>query len=176
MNVHSEINAPSWNALDANGKTHAIIAAYDHAHNTASTIAAKLSRQFGCDISRHSVIGVYTRDRAKSWLLKTVPLKGTSTLFRKRHQKASAKPEEVARVEIPWMRNAGAPEPRLKTLMEMRDRECRWPVEGDKALTRFCCHETVDLRSYCEFHHKLSRGNGTASERAAHRALMALKD
>jgi GcrA cell cycle regulator len=185
MNIHSGIKAASWKALDITGKSHAIIAAYDAAHNTASTIAAKLSQQFGASISRNSVIGVYHRDRPKAVsLLEKFPLKGINmqTVIGRRRQPSPPTvktgprkhvliPPTLAPETIPEMRVTSAPEPLLKTLMEMDRGECRWPVDGDKAMTRFCCHETLDLRSYCEFHHNLSRGRGTPSERAADRVL-----
>lgn len=62
-----------------------------------------------------------------------------------------------------------APEPFLKQLFEMESNECRWPVDGDRAATRFCCHDVAQGKPYCGFHQRLSVGNGTPSERAAHR-------
>lgn len=61
------------------------------------------------------------------------------------------------------------PEPLLKTFREMDSNECKWPIDRDRAETRFCCHQTEQGQSYCGFHQRLSRGNGTHSERSAHR-------
>lgn len=193
MNVHAtEITAASWKALDAAGKAHAIIAAYDDRHNTASTIASRLSAMLDCDVSRNSVVGVYHRVTASA-LLKDFPLRGFNPLLAKSYigrvraarlkiiNPPTVKKTKVAPVKtltppkgpetMPEMRVTAAPEPFLKTLLEMGSKECRWPVEGDKAMTRFCCHEVMEGRSYCQFHHNLSRGSGTLSERAAHRDL-----
>lgn len=191
MNMHApDVKTADWSALDITGKSHAIVAAYDHRHNTASTIAKKLSRTFGRTISRNSVIGVYNRDRPKAAsILKDFPLKGfnylldTSVIGRTRAARLKVDnppaPKEPRRIiikppplgpdRIPDLRITAAPEPLLKTLMDMNSKECRWPIDGSRAETKFCCHETLDLRPYCEFHHRLSRGAGTPSERVAHR-------
>ena len=191
MNMHStNIAASGWSSLDAAGKAAAIIAVYNEQHNTASTIASRLSRILDCDISRNSIIGVYHRVNAKI-ALKDYPLKGLNPLLKKSYigrvraarlrsadpssapkitRKALPKPKPVIDPDgIPEMRVDSAPEPLLKTLMEMHSKECRWPIDGDRAMTRFCCHEVDQGRPYCSFHNTLSRGRGTPYERAAHR-------
>jgi GcrA cell cycle regulator len=63
------------------------------------------------------------------------------------------------------------PEPLLKTLLDLNNGECRWPVDGERAETRFCCHAVSQGSSYCEYHRLASKGSGTVSERLAAREL-----
>ncbi|WP_457663973.1 GcrA family cell cycle regulator [Sinorhizobium medicae] len=60
------------------------------------------------------------------------------------------------------------PKPFLKRIMDADwngRHECRWPVDGDKEHTRFCCHPVSGESSYCEYHRRAARGHGTESER-----------
>ncbi len=195
MNVHSTIEAvTSWSGLDTAGKIRAIQDVYsDNHHNTASSMASILSAKLQCHVTRGSVIGIYHRHRLKG--LQDYPLQGDNPnvagSLRNRFfglpkvikerviRPPVVKKTKVAPIknltppkgqELPLdMRFSAAPKPFLKTLLEMESGECKWPVEGDRAQTRFCCHEADQGRSYCTFHHDLSRGDGTPSERAAHR-------
>jgi GcrA cell cycle regulator len=58
--------------------------------------------------------------------------------------------------------------PRLLSLFELETGDCRYPYGGDKegeAIT-FCGHARLAGSSYCAPHFHLTRGDGTASERA----------
>jgi GcrA cell cycle regulator len=58
--------------------------------------------------------------------------------------------------------------PLLKALVDLGPGDCRYPYGGDKegeAIT-FCGHPRFPGSSYCTPHFLLTRGNGTASERA----------
>ena len=59
--------------------------------------------------------------------------------------------------------------PRLLALVDLEAGDCRYPYGGDKdgeAIT-FCGHSCLPGSSYCAPHFHLTRGDGTASERAA---------
>ena len=179
MNMHAAIEDPLWCQLDTPEKIKAIISIYDGDHNTGATIANGLSRKFNCHVTRSSVIGMYDRHRSKG--LDAYPLKGKNpniggslrnmNIGKPKVVKVRIRPKVVkpAKVKPEEEARSLAPEPFLKFLIDMEARECRWPVDGDRAMTRFCCHEAVKGRPYCTFHHDLSRGAGTPSERAAHR-------
>jgi GcrA cell cycle regulator len=59
--------------------------------------------------------------------------------------------------------------PRHLTLIELEAGDCRYPYGGDaeNETITFCGHPRRDNSSYCAGHLDLSRGPGTASERAA---------
>jgi GcrA cell cycle regulator len=51
------------------------------------------------------------------------------------------------------------------TLLELEPHQCKWPVSGERANTRFCGHLRLEASSYCLDHQALSIGRGTPSER-----------
>jgi GcrA cell cycle regulator len=60
-------------------------------------------------------------------------------------------------------------DPRHLSLIDLGPRDCRYPYGGDaegEAIT-FCGHPKRRDSSYCTAHFHLSRGPGTAAERAA---------
>jgi GcrA cell cycle regulator len=60
-------------------------------------------------------------------------------------------------------------EPRHLSLVELQHGDCRYPYGGDEegeAIT-FCGHPRRTASSYCTAHFHLTRGPGTATERAA---------
>jgi GcrA cell cycle regulator len=66
--------------------------------------------------------------------------------------------------------------PRHLAVVELEPGDCRYPYGGDKdgeAIT-FCGHPRRDGSSYCTSHFHLTRGPGTASERAATRVPLRL--
>jgi GcrA cell cycle regulator len=67
-------------------------------------------------------------------------------------------------------------DPRHLSLIELEPGDCRYPYGGDadgEAIT-FCGHPRRDGTSYCTPHFHLTRGPGTASERAAGTVLLRL--
>jgi hypothetical protein len=66
-----------------------------------------------------------------------------------------------------------------RLLVDLDSHQCRFPLHGDGAGTRFCAAEVSDAdwlpgfagRCYCTFHRRLSEGRGTEAERAAPRVL-----
>lgn len=66
-----------------------------------------------------------------------------------------------------------------RILVDLESHQCRFPLRGEGAATRFCAAEVSEAewlpgfagRSYCSFHRRLSEGRGTPAERAAPRVL-----
>ncbi|PYE25071.1 GcrA cell cycle regulator [Rhizobium sp. PP-CC-3A-592] len=78
----------------------------------------------------------------------------------------------ASRPDLPdMMGSVLKPVPLLKTLVDLTKGDCRWPVEGERAETRFCCHAVSQGSPYCEYHRLASKGPGTKSERVAAREL-----
>jgi GcrA cell cycle regulator len=68
--------------------------------------------------------------------------------------------------------------PRHLSLTDLEPGDCRYPYGGDEdgvAIT-FCGHPRRKNSSYCGAHFRLSRGRGTAAERAAGTVLLRLVD
>lgn len=60
-------------------------------------------------------------------------------------------------------------------LVDLRRRDCRWPVAGEGAATLFCAHPAGGGASYCAAHRARARGAGTISEQKALKAPGRLK-
>lgn len=66
-----------------------------------------------------------------------------------------------------------------RLLLDLDSHQCRFPLHGSGAETRFCAVEipTGDWMpgfsggSYCRFHRQLTQGRGTEGERTAERVL-----
>lgn len=138
-------------------------------------IAKEINARFGTAYTRNAALG-----RSKRM--------GLAGPERPRNRpKAPAKPK-TPKVRMPCQRKAGEPprpaavparpepvrlrcvgiSPRLLPLVELEAGDCRYPYGGDKeneAIT-FCGHPRLEGSSYCEPHFRLTRGPGTASERA----------
>jgi GcrA cell cycle regulator len=64
--------------------------------------------------------------------------------------------------------------PRCLSLIDLEAGDCRYPYGGDEddeAIT-FCGHPRRKNSSYCRAHFRLTRGRGTAAERAACKVLL----
>ena len=62
------------------------------------------------------------------------------------------------------------PVPRDIGLMDLAPRDCRWPVnDPPRGGPYLFCGAPKAVGSYCAYHHHLSRGTGTPSERAVAR-------
>lgn len=169
----------TWKELPAEEKIAAIRTAHKHSVGTASTIAAYLSIKFEEAISRSAVIGFYHRNTSA---LASTPLLGPKTgPNHVRSRKPAPKPKAVvvklAKVEKPKLvkpakadpfAGVSRPAPFLKRIKDDDwdgRHECRWPVDGEKENTRFCCHPVSGESSYCAYHRLAARGRGTESER-----------
>ena len=93
-------------------------------------------------------------------------------------QFAKSKPDPVKMAEVKKIESrpapADVPKPLLVALFDLGHSDCRWPVQGDKASTLFCGHNTVPNCSYCAGHKRMSIGRGTESERTALKVLRAV--
>lgn len=69
---------------------------------------------------------------------------------------------------------APLPESRPVRLMKAERCQCRWPLGDPRAKEfRFCGAESIIGSSYCLAHKRMSRGEGTPSERSAHKVVAA---
>lgn len=48
------------------------------------------------------------------------------------------------------------PRPLLMKLFDLDNNDCRWPVEGEKANTLFCGHNTHEGKVYCAYHCRMA--------------------
>lgn len=48
------------------------------------------------------------------------------------------------------------PRPLLMKLFDLGNNDCRWPVEGEKANTLFCGHNTHEGKVYCAYHCRMA--------------------
>lgn len=48
------------------------------------------------------------------------------------------------------------PHPLLVKLFDLGNNHCRWPVEGEKADTLFCGHDTHEGKVYCAYHCRMA--------------------
>jgi len=146
-----------------------------------SEIAAAINAKFKTAYSRNATIGRAKRmgiaisDRPKT-APKHLPAKQPSKdqapqLRRRREDRASdfIWPVPVfAPAEMPKLRCVEI-DPRHLSLMELERGDCRYPYGGDEEgeAIAFCGHPRRKGSSYCAPHFHLTRGPGTASERAA---------
>ena len=138
-------------------------------------IANEINARFGTAYTRNAALGrskrmglagpERPRERPKA------PAKPKIAKVRKpRRCKAGDPPRSVpvpVRPEPVKLRCVGI-SPRLLSLVELEAGDCRYPYGGDReneAIT-FCGHPRLAGSSYCEPHFRLTRGVGTASERA----------
>jgi GcrA cell cycle regulator len=129
--------------------------------------AAAYSRN--ATIGRAKRMGLAALDRPKR--LSRVPQQpGTPQLRKSRECAAEAKPEQpISERPEPVKLRCVQIIPRHLPLIELEAGDCRYPYGGDvdgEAIT-FCAHPQRDGSSYCIGHFHLTRGPGTASERAA---------
>ena len=55
------------------------------------------------------------------------------------------------------LRKAGKPEARQKTLLELEQNDCRWPIgEPRHADFHFCAEQRLEGRSYCALHWRMA--------------------
>lgn len=142
---------------------------------SASQIAARLG-----GVSRNGVIGkahriglakhklAYDSDKPR------VPKERPERIFRPKTVKAAAappppkppKPVKVAPVAPAPVMSVPKPKAFMKTLLQLECDECKWPM-NDGGPFLFCGHQQHAGGAYCEYHHLVSVGPGTKSERLA---------
>jgi GcrA cell cycle regulator len=141
-----------------------------------SEIADAINARFSTRYSRNATIGRAKRmglagpDRPSDL---PKPQAGTSAPWlqksRERHAIESTRPipafASTERVKLRCIQIV----PRHLSLIDLEARDCRYPYGGDEEgeTITFCGHPQREGSSYCAGHFHLTRGPGTASERAA---------
>jgi GcrA cell cycle regulator len=141
-----------------------------------SEIARAINARFGTAYSRSATIGHARRmgfgdpGRYKD-TPEAPPSPGLPPLrdLRQRHLSTFVWPMPVFETITNVQLRCVEIEPRHLSLMELERGDCRYPYGGDEAdqTITFCGHPRRKGSSYCTPHFNLTRGPGTASERAA---------
>lgn len=147
-----------------------------------SEIAEAINARFQTDYSRNAALGRAKRmglgdPGPPAELLKPPPkaMPWLSKPHERRTPELRRPMPEFERTETAKIRCVEI-EPRRLSLMELERDDCRYPYGGDEegeAIT-FCGHPKRAGSSYCTAHFHLTRGPGTASERAAGTFLLRL--
>ncbi len=146
--------------------------------------ASTINAQFGAVYSRNATIGRAKRmglaalDRPKR--LSRMTQESKSPRSRKSCECAAESKPEPAVAERPERVKLRCVQimPRHLSLTDLEAGDCRYPYGGDaedEAIT-FCGHPQREGSSYCLGHFHLTRGPGTASERAAVPVALRLVD
>jgi GcrA cell cycle regulator len=148
-----------------------------------SKIAEELNARFGTAYTRSATIGRgkrmglavadHRKDRPKQVRKAKAP---RLKKLRQRRAAESSRPEPVLTpTEPPKLRCVGIA-PRLLSLLELEPGDCRYPYGGDKdgEAIAFCGHPRRAGSSYCTPHFHLTRGAGTAAERAVGPVMLRL--
>jgi GcrA cell cycle regulator len=142
-----------------------------------SEIADAINAKFKTAYSRSAAIGRATRmglggharseeDRPRPPLSAKPPL---LRILRERYTAGFMRPMPIPERTEPVKLRCVEIDPRHLSLVELERGDCRYPYGGDtddQAIT-FCGHPRRAGSSYCAPHFHLTRGPGTASERAA---------
>jgi GcrA cell cycle regulator len=142
-----------------------------------SEIADAINAKFKTAYSRSAAIGRATRmglggharseeDRPRPPLSARPPL---LRILRERYTAGFMRPMPILERTEPVKLRCVEIDPRHLSLVELERGDCRYPYGGDtddQAIT-FCGHPRRAGSSYCAPHFHLTRGPGTASERAA---------
>jgi GcrA cell cycle regulator len=148
-----------------------------------SRIAEAINAKFGTRYSRNATIGRGKRmglggpDRPSD-LPKPVPKASRRRLDKlpERHAVKSGRPLSILKPVKTVKLRCVEIDPRHLSLMDLERGDCRYPYGGDdegEAIS-FCGHPRRGGSSYCTAHFHLTRGPGTASERAAGAASLRL--
>jgi GcrA cell cycle regulator len=133
--------------------------------------ALEINRKFGTDYTRNAAIGRARRmglvASARSQRAPKLPPTKAARPPRSRRQERRLKPPASAERPKVKLRCVGIT-PRLPALVDLEPGDCRYPYGGDKdgEPITFCGHPRLPGSSYCGPHFRLTRGDGTASERA----------
>lgn len=140
--------------------------------------AEAINARFGTEFSRNAAVG-----RAKRLGLKVAPGRKVALRPQRPDRRPESAPKAPQKVVRPAAPPAPAParepakpvklrcvgiKPRLLAFADLKPGDCRYPYGGDKdgEAIAFCGHPKLEGSSYCAPHHHLTRGPGTASERA----------
>jgi GcrA cell cycle regulator len=148
-----------------------------------SKIAEALNARFGTAYTRNATIGRGKRmglvvpHRQKVRLKQMRKAKAPRrTKVRERRAAESSRPESAPTPSEPAKLRCVGMAPRLLSLVELEPGDCRYPYGGDKdgEAIAFCGHPRRAGSSYCTPHFHLTRGIGTASERAVGPVMLRL--
>jgi GcrA cell cycle regulator len=153
-----------------------------------SEIAAAINAKFGTSYTRNATIGRSKRmglgapDRSGAWPKppprSKAPKRSEDSLQKRRLPRTKRRNEPAPMresVEPVRLRCVGI-KPRLLSLIELDDGDCRYPYGGDRdgeAIT-FCGHPRLAGSRYCAPHCHLTRGDGTAADRAVAAVILRL--
>jgi GcrA cell cycle regulator len=148
-----------------------------------SEIADAINTKFGTCYSRNATIGRGKRmglggvDRPKLPPRRKAPKPSKTSLKKLRERSATAPsvPEPTLDRADPVKLRCVGISPRLLSLIDLGDGDCRYPYGGDRdgEAIAFCGHPRLAGSSYCAPHYHLTRNDGAASERSA--GLVALR-
>ena len=138
-------------------------------------IGRQINARFGTSYTRNAVVGrakrlglvVQIRTTSPS-IVPALP-SGACLVLPHRPTGLTLPPKSAMKPAAPVKLRCVGVQPRLVPLVELASEDCRYPYGGDKdgeAIT-FCGHPKREGSSYCTPHFQLTRGDGTASERAA---------
>jgi GcrA cell cycle regulator len=146
--------------------------------------AAEINARFGTAYTRNAALGrgkrmglvvpVRRADRPTS-----AKAAGPKPAKSRKRSGVEAHPQEPEATPVPAapvrLRCVGV-SPRLISLVELEPGDCRYPYGGDKddEPIAFCGHPRRPGSSYCTPHFHLTRGVGTAAERAAGPVMLRL--
>jgi GcrA cell cycle regulator len=146
-----------------------------------SEIAGAINARFNTAYSRSAVLGRAKRiglagpqrsgDRRRP---RRKPRRSGPRERHERHATLFTLPPEVVEPVKPIKLRCVEILPRQVSLLDLEAGDCRYPYGGDaegEAIT-FCGHPRQSDSSYCTAHFDLTRGPGTASERAADAFLL----
>lgn len=150
-------SAETWGTMDKAARIAAVIYAHNVTDGTAASIAAYLSKTAGQEVTRSAVIGFYNRN--PDALRVPFPLTGhqvAAATYRAQKERAVATktapaPRAPRPMPAPVKPKIAKPEPKLKLLWQIEAGECKWPVEGDRDRTLFCCAPS-GREVYCAYH------------------------
>jgi GcrA cell cycle regulator len=154
-----------------------------------SEIADAINAKFGTRYSRNATIGrgkrmglgIPDRPDHRAVAPRRQQPKPSKKRAKKMRERRAAELQEPApvreRAEPVKLRCVGL-SPRLMSLVDLENGECRYPYGGDKEgeAILFCGHSRLAGSSYCKPHFHLTRDSGCESERAAGPLALRLVD
>ena len=147
--------------------------------------AAEINARFGTAYTRNAALGrgkrmglvVPVRREDRSTPTKAGAPKKVKSRKREGAEPPRSEPNHVPAVpSTPVQLRCVGMSPRLISLVELEPGDCRYPYGGDKddEPIAFCGHPRRVGSSYCTPHFHLTRGFGTAAERAAGSVMLRL--
>jgi GcrA cell cycle regulator len=134
--------------------------------------ARAINRKFGTDYTRSAAIGRARRmglaAPARGERSPKLPPASRSPRMPKYRSGAPKPPMSPPKSAEPVKLRCVGITPLLKALVDLEMGDCRYPYGGDREgeAIAFCGHPRLPGSSYCAPHYYLTRGDGTASERA----------